>query len=85
LEAAMIDLGICLMVQLCLVIGVGGLFWPERFMPLFEVLLVPWAASYRALRANSPCRHWVIVAFAGAPDCGLQLRTGERGFENLNP
>jgi NADH:ubiquinone oxidoreductase subunit 3 (subunit A) len=22
-------------------------------MPLFEVLLFPWAASYRALRANS--------------------------------
>lgn len=49
----MIDLGICLLVQLCLSFGVAGLFWPEKFMPLFEVLLFPWAASYRAVRANS--------------------------------
>jgi hypothetical protein len=49
----MIDLGICLLVQLCLSFGVAGLFWPEKFMPLFDVLLFPWAASYRAVRANS--------------------------------
>jgi hypothetical protein len=49
----MIDFGLCLLVQLFLALGVGGLFWPEKFMPLFEVLLFPWAASYRALRANS--------------------------------
>lgn len=49
----MIDLALCLMVQLCLAFGVAGLFWPERLMPLFEVLLFPWAASYRAVRANS--------------------------------
>ena len=49
----MIDFGLCLFVQLFLALGVGGLFWPEKFMPLFEVLLFPWAASYRALRANS--------------------------------
>jgi len=40
-------------VQLCLAFGVAGLFWPEKFMPVFEVLLFPWAASYRAVRANS--------------------------------
>ena len=49
----MIDLGICLLVQLCLAFGVAGLFWPEKFLPAFEVLLFPWAASYRAVRANS--------------------------------
>jgi hypothetical protein len=49
----MINLGICLLVQLCLSFGVAGLFWPEKFMPFFEVLLFPWAASYRAVRANS--------------------------------
>ncbi len=50
---AMIDLELCLAAQLCLAFGVAGLFWPQKFMPLFEVLLFPWAASYRAVRANS--------------------------------
>ena len=49
----MMNLGICLLVQLCLAFGVAGLFWPEKFMPFFEILLFPWAASYRAVRANS--------------------------------
>jgi hypothetical protein len=49
----MVNLGLCLVVQLCLAFGVAGLFWPEKFMPLFEVLLFPWVASYRAVRANS--------------------------------
>jgi hypothetical protein len=49
----MINLGICLLVQLCLAFGLAGLFWPEKFMPVFEVLLFPWTASYRAVRANS--------------------------------
>jgi hypothetical protein len=47
------DLGLCLVVQLCLAFGVAGLFWPEKLMPLFEVLMFPWAASYRGIRANS--------------------------------
>jgi hypothetical protein len=49
----MINLELCLVVQLCLVFGVAGLFWPEKLMPLFDVLLFPWAATYRAVRANS--------------------------------
>ena len=49
----MINLGVCLAVQLCLAFGVAGLFWPEKFMPLFQILLFPWVASYRAVRANS--------------------------------
>lgn len=49
----MMDLGICLLVQLCLAFGVAGLFWPEKFRPVFEILLFPWAASYRAVKANS--------------------------------
>jgi len=49
----MINLGLCVLVQACLAFGVAGLFWPEKLMPLFEVLLFPWAASYRAVRANS--------------------------------
>ena len=47
------NLGLCLVLQLCLAFGMGGLFWPDKFMPIFDVLMFPWAASYRALRANS--------------------------------
>jgi hypothetical protein len=49
----MLNLELCVVVQLCLAFGVAGLFWPEKFMPLFEILLFPWVASYRAVRANS--------------------------------
>jgi hypothetical protein len=47
------NLGLCLVLQLCLAFGMGGLFWPDKFMPLFDVLMFPWAASYRTIRANS--------------------------------
>jgi hypothetical protein len=47
------NLGLCPVVQLCLAFGIAGLFWPDKLMPLFEVLMFPWAASYRAIRANS--------------------------------
>jgi hypothetical protein len=47
------NLGLCLVLQLCLAFGMGGLFWPDKFMPILDVLMFPWAASYRALRANS--------------------------------
>jgi len=46
-------LGMCIVVQLCLAFGVAGLLWPGKLMPLFEVLMFPWAASYRGIRANS--------------------------------
>ncbi len=44
---------LCLLVELCLAFGVAGLFWPDKFMPLFDVLLFPWAASYRLIRVHS--------------------------------
>jgi hypothetical protein len=46
-------LELCLVVQSCLAFGVAGLFWPEKILPLFDVLMFPWAATYRSLRANS--------------------------------
>jgi len=49
----MVNLALCLLVQFCLAFGVAGLFWPEKFMPVFEILLFPWVASYRTVRANS--------------------------------
>jgi hypothetical protein len=47
------NLGLCLVLQLCLAFGMGGLFWPDKFIPIFDVLMFPWAASYRTIRANS--------------------------------
>jgi hypothetical protein len=47
------DLGLCLLIQLCLSFGVAGIFWPEKLMPVFELLMFPWPASYRGLRTNS--------------------------------
>jgi hypothetical protein len=41
-------------VQLTLTFGIAGLFWPEKFLPVFEVLMYPfWAASLRVVRAHS--------------------------------
>jgi len=45
--------GLCIVVQLCLAFGMAGLLWPERLMPLFEILLFPWPASRRTIWANS--------------------------------
>jgi len=46
-------LGLCLVVQLGVAFGMGGLLWPDKFLPVFDVLMFPWAASYRVIRANS--------------------------------
>ncbi len=46
-------LAVCLLVQMSLAFGVAGLLWPDKLMPLFDVLMFPWAASYRTVRANS--------------------------------
>jgi hypothetical protein len=47
------DLEIGLIVQSCLAFGIAGLFWPEKLMPVFEILMFPWNATYRGIRANS--------------------------------
>ena len=41
-----------LLVQVFLAFGVAGLLWPEKLMPLFGVLMFPWRASYRLIRAH---------------------------------
>jgi hypothetical protein len=46
-------MSVLLAVQVCLAFGMAGLFWPDKFLPVFDVLLFPWAASYRSVRANS--------------------------------
>lgn len=47
------SLGLCFVVQMCLIFGLAGLLWPEKLMPVFEVLMFPWVASYRSIRGHS--------------------------------
>ncbi len=46
-------MGLTLLVQLSLALGLAGLLWPEKLMPVFDVLLFPWPSSYRTIRLNS--------------------------------
>lgn len=46
-------LGLSLVVQLSLIVGLAGLLWPDKLMPVFDVLMFPWTSSYRVVRANS--------------------------------
>ena len=43
----------CLIIQFLVGFGVAVLFWPDKLLPLFDLLMFPWAASYRTLRVNS--------------------------------
>jgi hypothetical protein len=45
-------LGLCAGVQLSLAFGLAALLWPNKFTALFEILMFPWAATSRAIRAN---------------------------------
>jgi hypothetical protein len=45
-------LELCVGVQLGLAFGLAALLWPNKFMPLFEILMFPWAASCRWIQAN---------------------------------
>jgi hypothetical protein len=47
------SLGLCFVVQVCLIFGLAGLLWPEKLMPVFEILMFPWVASYRSIRGHS--------------------------------
>jgi hypothetical protein len=46
-------MGFPLIVQFCLVFGMVGLFWPEKVMPVFELLMFPWFPTYRTIRIHS--------------------------------
>jgi len=47
------QLGLSLVIQVSLAFGLAGLFWPEKFMPVFDVLMFPWPSSYRTVRGHS--------------------------------
>jgi hypothetical protein len=36
-----------------LAFGVAGLFWPEKMVGVFDVLMFPWAATHKLVRANA--------------------------------
>ncbi|HUK46819.1 MAG TPA: hypothetical protein VLW06_04470 [Terriglobales bacterium] len=42
-----------LVVQLSLAFGIAGLLWPERLVSVFDVLMFPWPATYKLVRANA--------------------------------
>jgi len=42
-----------LVVQLSFVFGVAGLLWPEKLVAVFDVLMFPWPATYKLVRANA--------------------------------
>jgi hypothetical protein len=42
-----------LVVQLSLTFGLAALLWPERLIVLFDVLMFPWPATHKFVRANA--------------------------------
>jgi hypothetical protein len=42
-----------LAVQLSFAFGVAGLLWPEKLVAVFDVLMFPWPATHRMVRANA--------------------------------
>jgi hypothetical protein len=46
-------LGLPVLVQICLAVGMAGLLWPEKVKPVFELLMFPWFPTYRTLRVHS--------------------------------
>jgi len=42
-----------LAVQLSLAFGVAGLLWPEKLVAVFDVLMFPWPATHKLVRANA--------------------------------
>jgi hypothetical protein len=47
------NLDVFVIANFSLIFGLAGLLWPEKFLPLFDVLMFPWPASFRVIRANS--------------------------------
>ena len=42
-----------LVVQLSFVFGVAGLLWPEKLVAVFDILMFPWPATHKLVRANA--------------------------------
>lgn len=50
-----------LLIQLSLTFGLAGLFWPEKLIQVFDVLMYPWPATHKLVRMNA----WGALALAG--------------------
>jgi hypothetical protein len=46
-----------LVVQVSLAFGVAALLWPEKLIAVFDVLMFPWPATHKFVRANA----WVAI------------------------
>jgi hypothetical protein len=44
---------VSLVIQLALAFGLAGLLWPDKLVPVFDLLLFPWPASHRTIRTSS--------------------------------
>jgi hypothetical protein len=47
------SVGVSLVIQLSLILGLAGLLWPEKLAPVFDILMFPWPSTYRTVRTNS--------------------------------
>ena len=47
------SLQLCFVIQIFVVFGLAGLLWPDKLMPIFDILMYPWAATLRAVRTRS--------------------------------
>lgn len=59
------NLDVLVVANFSLIFGVAGMLWPEKFLPLFDVLMFPWPASYRTIRANSVAAILLSLLLAG--------------------
>jgi hypothetical protein len=46
-------INLLVVVQLSLISGMAGLFWPDKIMPIFEILMFPIIPTQRTLRVHS--------------------------------
>lgn len=49
----MYALAVSLVIQLTLAFGLAGLLWPDKLLPVFDVIMFPRPASYRTVRSSS--------------------------------
>lgn len=61
-----------LVVQMSLVFGLAGLLWPEKLVAVFDVLMFPWPATYKLVRANAWGALTLAVLLLFALFTGLQ-------------
>jgi hypothetical protein len=47
------SVGVSIVTQLSLALGLAGLLWPEKLAPVFDILMFPWPSTYRTVRTNS--------------------------------